>query len=246
MSHSRVIILLAFFLLLPLSTPPTEAAQFSTVGWVGLWNKDMTDWAENGNLIKRLCPKTMSKDSFRKCRREYLTKKSWTIRAYKNPAKVSEVIGEIILTVKPGSPFMAAFKFSNKKIRGFEPDLFDQDWGYGPLFHQTVLEIRGDWTKIPIRFLDTPVWINTTDSIEHLDIINITEGRVYILNSRSIMITEIEEDVISYRSEQPSDMWCKEGDPPKPKESETERIRIEELYDSHQHLLLDIKYKRGC
>jgi hypothetical protein len=36
------------------------------------------------------------------------------------------------------------------------------------------------------------------------------------------------------------------GDPPEPKASEIKKIKIKELYDKNNHLMLDITYKRGC
>ncbi len=220
-----------------------EAAAPQEIGWVGLWNDDMLEWAENENQIYQLCPKSMSKETYEKCRKDNLAEKIWMVHAYKGPESSSETAGEILIAVKPGSPFTAYFKDKSGMITDFEPDLYDQDWGYGPFFHQTILESNVDWIKIP---LGTPVWINPTDSIKHLDITAITEGVVYMLDTESILITKIEEDVISYRPEHPSDMWCDEGDPPELEASETKKIKIEELYDANKRLKLDIKYKRGC
>ena len=188
----------------------------------------------------------MSQDLNKECRKHNLAKKSWTIQAYKSPKSSSEKIGEILITVTPGSPFIASFKNNKGTIREFDPDLYDQDWGYGPLIHQTLLEKNGEWLKIPIEPLDTPVWIDPKDNIKYLDIITIAEGHVYLLDGESIVITKKEGDNISFRKEQPSDMWCYEGDPPKLNAREVKKINIKELYDNHKHLKLDIKYKRGC
>ena len=223
-----------------------EDAATQEIGWVGLWNEEMTKWAENENQINRLCPKSMSQDSNEKCRKNNLAEKSWTIEAYRSPGNTSEKVGEILITVKPGSSFVASFKDNAGTIRNFETDLYDQDWGYGPLFHQTLLDKKEDWIQIPIKSLDTPVWINPKDNIEYLDIITIAEGHVYLLDGESIVITKKEGDTLFFRKEQPSDMWCYEGNPPKLKASEIKRINVEQLYDSHKHLMLDIKYKRGC
>ena len=245
MLHSRIM-LLAIFLLSPISNLTAEETKLSLIGWVGLWNEEMVAWAENENRIYRLCPKSMSQDSYEKCRRDHLVKKTWIIQAYKSPRNTSEKVGEILITVKPGSSFIASFKDNKRKIRDFEPDLYDQDWGYGPFFHQTVLERKEDWIKIPIKSLDTPVWINPRDNIKYLDIITITEGVVYILDAESIVITKKEGDTVFFRIEQQSDMWCNTGTPPKLNASEVKKINIEQLYDSHKHLILDIKYRRGC
>lgn len=252
---STLTMLLSLFLLSPVSSPVIEETEHSSIGWagwVGLWNSEMVRWAENANQIYKLCPKSMDTDSYKKCREQNLSKKTWIIPAYKNPKNTSPKVGEILITVKPGSSFIASFKNNsenndNKKtITDFEPDLFDQDWGYGPFFHQTILEKKGNWIKLPIQSLLAPVWINPKDSIKHSDNITVTENVVYILDSESIVITKINDDTVFFRSEQESDMWCGEGAPPKLKTSKVKKINLKQLYDSQKHLKLDIKYKRGC
>ncbi len=245
MLYSRVI-LLAIVLLSFISNSTAEVTKFSLMGWVGLWNEEMVEWAENENRIYKLCPKSMSSDSYEKCRRNNLAKKTWIIQAYKSPSNTSEKAGEIIISVKPGDPFVSSFKNNEGTIRYFEPDLYDQDWGNGPFFHQTILERKGDWIKIPIKALIAPVWVNFRDSIKYLDIITITEGIVYTLDSESIVITKIKGVSVFFRIEHESDMWCNTGSPPKLNESEVKIIHIQELYDTQKHLKLDIKYKRGC
>ena len=225
---------------------PPRAAAPQEIGWVGLWNEEMLEWVENENRIYSLCPKSMGRDSYEKCRRDNLAEKRWIVPAYNSPENTSEMAGEIIIAVEPGSPFIASFKDTGGTIMDFEPDLYVEDWGYGPYFHQTILEKKEDWIKIPLGSLETPVWINPEASIKHLDIINIAEGHVYMLGAESIFITKIEGDVISFRLEHPSDMWCDEGEPPELEASETKKININELYDTNKHLKLDIKYKRGC
>ncbi|MEE9615365.1 MAG: hypothetical protein V3W31_10525, partial [Thermodesulfobacteriota bacterium] len=57
----------------------------SSIGWVGLWNEEMVEWAENEKRIHGLCPESMSQVSYEKCRRDHLAEKTWMIRAYKGP-----------------------------------------------------------------------------------------------------------------------------------------------------------------
>lgn len=202
-----------------------EEAGSPSIGWVGLWNEEMVEWAENGNRT---------------------VKKIWKIQAYRSPINTSEKIGEILIAVEPGSPFVASFRDNKGEIRNFEPDLYNEDWGYGPFFHQTVLERKEDWIKIPVRSLDMPLWINPKDNIKHLDIITVTEGVVYMLGGESIVIIKKEGNTVFFRIEQPSDMWCDVGTPPELNAGEVKKIKIEQLYDSDKHLTVDIKYKRGC
>lgn len=249
---SAVIILLSLSLLSPAPSPGAGETELTSIGWVGLWNSEMVQWAENANQIYKLCPKSMDKEAYKKCREKNLSKKTWTIPAFKNPNNKSPKVGEILITVKPGSPFIASFKNNSEyndnseNITDFEPDLFDQDWGYGPFFHQTIIEKNGNWIKLPIPSLPTPVWINPKESIKHTSNIAVTKNSVYILNSESIVITKISGGTVFYRSEQESDMWCDAGERPKLKTSKVKKINIKQLYDSQKHLKLDIKYKRGC
>ena len=64
MLYSRVI-LLAIVLLSFISNSTAEVTKFSLMGWVGLWNEEMVEWAENENRIYKLCPKSMSSDLLR-------------------------------------------------------------------------------------------------------------------------------------------------------------------------------------
>lgn len=243
---STVIILLSLSLLSPATNSGAEETELTQIGWVGLWNSEMVNWAENANQIYKLCPKSMNQEAYKKCREKNLSKKTWTIPAFKNPNNKSPKVGEILITVKPGSSFIASFKNNSEDITDFEPDLFDQDWGYGPFFHQTIIEKNGTWIKLPIPSLPTPIWINPKESIKNSDNITVTKNSVYILNSESIVITKISGNTVFYRSEQESDMWCDAGEQPKLKTSKVQKINIKQLYDKQKHLKLDIKYKRGC
>lgn len=245
MTH-KASILLIFLLLFTTFNSVAEGSKASLIGWVGLWNKEMVEWVENENRIYKLCPKSMAQDTYKECRKTNLSEKTWLIEVFSSPDKKSEKVGEILITVKPGDSFVSSFKNLKGVIIQFEPDLYDQDWGYGPFFHQTILERKNNWIKIPIKASGSPVWINPGDGIQYLDIITINEGTVYTMDSESIVITNIGDKSISYRIENESDMWCDIGSPPKPPESTSKTIKINELYDIHKHLKLDVKYKRGC
>ncbi len=106
LSYGRLI-LVALFLLLPVRAPAAQTAESSSIGWAGLWNNEMVEWAENANRVYKLCPKSMSQDLYEKCRKNHLAKKTWIIQAYKGPGNRSEKVGEILVTVKPGSSFIA-------------------------------------------------------------------------------------------------------------------------------------------
>jgi len=236
---------LAIFLLFIQFDLFSDEANPSLIGWVGFWNEEMVKWAENENQISSLCPENLSQEEQRKCKAENLPEKVWTIHAFNQPDTKSGKTGEIFTSVKPGDPFVSSFKSPSGEISQFEPDLYDQDWGYGPYFHQTIVEQKGDWLKIPLTPLTASAWINPGTAIQRLDIIPIRKGPVYTLNTESIVITEIGKETVSYRLENSADMWCNEGAPPKSPAGDIKTIKIGELF-SNGHLKLDIKYKRGC
>lgn len=216
----------------------------SLLGWVGFWNQEMLIWAENENRLLSLCPKSLKHEEQIKCKVDQLSEKHWTIPVYKDPNTESSKMGEIIISIKPGKPFYSSFKSPQGEIIPFETDLYDLDWGYGPYFHQTILEQRGEWVKIPLVSI-TSAWINPRVGIQNIDVFTIRKGIVYELESESIVILGIEKNTMSYRLENVSDLWCDEGNPPKLPPDNRKTIKIKNLFDK-DHLLLNIKYKRGC
>lgn len=223
-----------------------DETKLSLNGWVGLWNEEMVEWAENENRIHRLCEKSkLSQDQVAECKKKYLSSKTWSITAFSSPNKKSEKLGEILITVKPGSSFLATIKPKNEKEIDFTPDLYDRDWGYGPYFHQTILDKKSDWLQVALLGLKAPAWINPKNDIKFEDIKSIELGNIYSFNSKSIVIIKKDNKAIKYRMENKSDMWCDVGTPPKIPSGEIKTINIKDLFENG-HLKLDIKYKRGC
>jgi hypothetical protein len=220
-------------------------AEVSDTGWIGLWNEEMIEWAENENQIYRLCEKDkLSPEQLEQCKEKHLSSKIWSINVHSEPSKNSPKLGEIQITVTPGSSFQASIKSKNNKLIEFTPDLYDQDWGYGPYFHQTILKQK-EWFEVAIPGVNSFAWINPKADIQYIDIKTIEIGQVYTFNSNSIVIVKIDNGSIKYRIENKSDMWCDVGTPPKVPDGEVKSINISDLINNG-HLLLDIKYKRGC
>jgi hypothetical protein len=106
-------------------------AEVSDTGWIGLWNEEMIEWAENENQIYRLCEKDkLSPEQLEQCKEKHLSSKIWSINVHSEPSKNSPKLGEIQITVTPGSSFQASIKSKNNKLIEFTPDLYDQDWGH--------------------------------------------------------------------------------------------------------------------
>ena len=128
----------------------------------------------------------------------------------------------------------------------FQPDLFDGDWGYGPYFHQTFLERRASWFRLPAEPFPNGTWINATELgdepelrlLEGEDIVSGPFGDLWILS--------IQQDVLRARPEQEADMWCKSGEPPPLRPWQELRIPLRDLYTPTGHLRVHSKYTRGC
>jgi len=214
-------------------------------GWIGLWNNQMMKWGENENQLSNLCPKTLSANDKESCIAAKLLPKEWDIKMFAKPDIESSLLGVIKITVIPGSPFLSSFNNTKGKQLAFKTDLYDPDWGYGPYFHQTILDKKGNWIKISITDKAPLGWINTRESIQSQNIYKLAVGDIYLYSSESIVITHIDKNAISYRLKNKADMWCSDGEPPKPPTPVIKTINKKELYHNG-HLKLKKLYTRGC
>ena len=224
--------------------------------WIGLYNSEMIAWLENENCLQNknceeeLCPGSLSIEERKECEIKNLKPRSWELSVLDVPSNDGKKIGNLIITSIPGKGIKAAFKPTNSSDSiSFQPDLFDEDWGYGPYFHQTVLEWKKEgWFLLPKNPLPFPAWINLLEISQEIDshIISIEIGQVYQFDDKSIVILDITKTGLLIRLEQPSDMWCEEGDPPPLTPSKPKELKYDNIFDKDGHLKLKIKYKRGC
>lgn len=125
-------------------------------------------------------------------------------------------------------------------------DLFDSDWGYGPYFHQTFLERRGNWFLLPAVPFPQPVWINVNEFANEPNVRLVERGEIITMPGYDLVVLGIDRGVFRARRAQDADMPCGE-DSQLPLTPSTEiRLQVEDLYSPTGHLLADIKYKRGC
>jgi len=232
-----------FLVFSPSYTYSVESA-ISEIGWVGLYNQEMVEWLENQNRIDALCPRALG-PTLQSCRDEKLKPRTWGIDVREKPEWNSERLGTIVITATPGVGLTAVFRSSNDSIM-FTPDLFHVDWGYGPYFHQTFRDNRNSWYMLPRNPLPKPGWIDISRLTKTPDIKNIAEAQVYEMDGNGIVLTRIHNDKITIRSEQPADMWCEAGDPPKLKPVQQRELRWSDLFTRDGHLKLKIKYMKGC
>jgi hypothetical protein len=243
MRHLALAIALAAWLFLPATA---HAGAEHMPGWVGLWNTEMLDWLENGNRMHRLCPESLSAKERGACRKRLSAPKSWHIPLSETPG-MTAASGWIVITATPGEGLAAAYVDREKTSSiSFTPDLYDQDWGYGPYFDQTFLDYSNGWFLLPRGPFPVPLWANIGWTIGEENIRAVVPGEVYLLGDRSIVIERVALEEISAREEEPRDMWCEEGVPPQRSKGSTFSFRPEDIISPDGHLLLKLKYTRGC
>lgn len=221
--------------------------QARELAWVGLFNGELVGWLENENRLAELCTAREGSHEWHECRASKLEPKLTVIPVRAAPEAGARRLGEIVVVALPGQG-LKAFAAAGSLAAQFTPDLFDQDWGYGPWFHQTILTRRGSWFRVPVSAIG-PGWINAAEwstpgadsgvkTVEAGDIIITPRGDMFVLG--------VGEHVLRVRPEQKSDMWCQAGDPPPLAPWQEIRIPFDELFDAKDHLLIRYKYTRGC
>ena len=110
-------------------------------GWIGLHDDAQLAWLENENRLGDLCPEAATYDQ---CQREMSGPLLRVHDLYPEADPSSPRVGELLVVATPGRGLTAHFRpIGSDPIRSFVPDLFLQDWGYGPYFHQTLMDDRG-------------------------------------------------------------------------------------------------------
>lgn len=230
--------------------PPTPTQELT---WVGLFNGELVDWLENDNRLKELCTAREGSSEWQECQAAAREPKLTVIPVRSEPQGDARRLGEIVILALPGRG-LKALASSGGMGAPFTPDLFDPDWGYGPWFHQSVLERRGSWFRVPVPAIGAG-WINAEDwgerdrfpsdgagvstkAIQAGDIVTTPRGDMVVLGGES--------GVLRVRPEQGPDMWCDGGDPPPLAPWQEIRIPLEQLRDSRGHLLIRYKHTRGC
>lgn len=127
-----------------------------------------------------------------------------------------------------------------------EPDLFDPDWGYGPWFHQTLLEDRNPWFLLPADPFPAPVWLDASPLGEEPPVLPVEPGMILESSRGSVVVLEVQPGALRVRPEQEADMWC--DLPPDPPLLPWEAFLLQgrALHDANRHLRIRVKYTRGC
>jgi len=233
-----------FFACLAACAAPEIQAQEGFGGWVGLFGHEQLGWLENENRIDDLCGETAELGA---CYVEMLAPAVNVYPLHTKPDESSPRIGDLVVVAVPGRGLTAHFRAAGSTTGiGFRPDLFLQDWGYGPYFHQTITQREGDWFRLPPDPWEGPVWLHRGSESARPAVLFVQAGDIVEMQGDGMYVVAAEADALLLRPEQPADLWCEEGEPPPLVLSEPTRYSRRELVDSRGHLIVRPKYLKGC
>ena len=226
------------------AAPHEVAAQEGFVGWVGLYSHDRLGWLENENRIAELCPPSADLET---CRATMLAPITDTLPLHSGPRDSSSPVGALLVVLSPVTGMSALFVDAKSGVeRPFVPDVFLQDWGYGPFFHQTFVQRVDDWFQLPAGPWDTPVWVHLGGDGPAPSLMSVHPEDIVELRGRGMFVVQASPSGLVLRSEQPADLWCHEEDPPPLVEDRPVFYPRSELLDEQGHLLIRPKYLKGC
>lgn len=239
-STSRVLLLL-------LVTSASDAAGQSTEfrAWVGLFNPESIGRLENENRLGDLCARV---DDVSECYTRVMAPAVDVIALYPRPDTTASWVGELLVAVVPGRGISAFFRpIDSIETEWFEPDVFLQDWGYGPpYFHQTIIGEEGNWFQLPPGPWKSEVWILRGGEAANRTVLPVIPGDIVALDGRGMYVVDATSESLTMRPEQDADLWCREGDPPLLRIVVPQRYSRAELLDSEGHLRIRPKYMKGC
>lgn len=234
-----------------MSGPVFSAAQpaaTTEVTWLGLFTDELIGWLENENRMAEICTAPEHSVEWHACREAKLQPLVEVIPVHAQPRAASRRLGEVVIASIPGKGLNAFASAADRKPVPFTPDLYDADWGYGPWFHQTVLERRGPWFRLPLpnigagwldlRRYDQQEVDHRVRRLEAGDIVSIPDGDMTFLGMAN--------GAARFRREQKADMWCDAGEAPALSPWQEQRIPLARLRDADGRLRIRYKYTRGC
>ena len=130
-----------------------QTAVPSEIGWLGLFNRDLVEWLENENQLAGLCSTVTSTDSDR-CRAQKLAPKIHLVGLRAGPSENAAAAGSLLLVAVPGRGLRSFFvPVTGGVATEFQPDLFDADWGYGPVLPSDLSRATRDVVSLARRAL---------------------------------------------------------------------------------------------
>ena len=218
------------------------------VGWVGIFTPELVKWLENGNRLAELCGSELQdSEAFQRCRAGKMVPKAHVAPLWSGPSTRSRSAGSLIVLGSPTDGLQAFYAGPDGGPSTFlQPDLYDNDWGYGPLFHMTVVEQRGSWVRLPEAPFPRDTWIDVRSLGSEPSFEWLAPEQIVTSPKGDLFIIAIENGGIRARLEQARDMWCEGGTQPPAAPAPELRLTHDDLYTPTGHLRLHIKYTRGC
>ncbi len=220
----------------------------SFIGWVGLFTHDLVDWLENENRLAMLCPDQASHSvEWARCRDTVLRPKVLSLRLRSDSSPHAPIIGDLLIEATPGKGLRAYYlPATGDPAVAFEPDLRDGDWGYGPYFHETVVERRDTWVRLPEGPFPKTAWLDTSALEGEASLRPLETGDIVTSPAGDLCVLAVEHGTVRARPEQERDMWCDEEPRPPLEPYAAVRLGAKDLFTPTGHLRLHIKYTRGC
>jgi len=225
---------------------PAVEAQTGFRAWVNLSDSQQISWLENENRINsgELCGES---SDFSECYSLMMRPYVSVYDLFAAPDDSSRVVGELILVAVPGRGLSAHFRAAGSEASvSFVPDLFLQDWGYGPFFHQSFSQEEDGWFQLPTDPWEEPAWLRVEEENPGSLILSVSKGDIIEIDGRGMYVISADAGSLTLRAEQPGDFWCEGGTPPPIIPSETVQLPRSELIDSRGHLRFRLKYLKGC
>lgn len=216
------------------------------LAWIGLYSNQLIEWLENENRLDELCPEIGGNADERvRCRANKLQSRPYLVVLRSGPTASASSNGSLLLLATPGKGMQFFYApASGGAPRAFTPDLNLPDWGYGPYYHETFLERRGDWFLLPEDPFPAGAWFNPRDLGDEPHLLPV--AGIVTTQRGNLVVLSVDRDTVRARPEQAADVWCKSGAPP-PLQPWTEvRIPRVDLYSRTGHLLVVPAHMKGC
>ncbi|MGD8727993.1 MAG: hypothetical protein PVH40_10130 [Gemmatimonadales bacterium] len=181
------------------------------------------------------------------CYRKHLSPLVAVHTLYVSPDASSTSVGDVIVAAVPGRGLTAYYRpEGSAQATQFTPDIYLQDWGYGPpYFHQTFSDSHDGWYRLPPDPWSTPVWLDAS-AVDGLSELRLRSGDIVQVGVESFYVLRTTGRSLVLRPEQDADMWCEAGDPPPLDPAEPRVYEWNDLIDDRGHLVVRPKYMKGC
>ena len=199
LEHSARIWALSACLVLGFTLEARAQGEFRA--WVGLYDPGQLGWLENENRIDELCRDSLD---LSECYRTMLGPSVHVHPLFAEPDERSDRIGELIVVAVPGRGLSSHFHRSGSgEGVSFSPDLFLQDWGYGPFFHQTLSLQRGSWFQLPPAPWEEAVWLRREESSPGSAVLAVRAWHVLEMGGAGWFVVSAEADALGHLAFRP-------------------------------------------